>query len=172
VLGFAPAEIAETLGASPAAVYSALQRAHQAVDERLPPRSQQATLRTIGDARLRDVVGRYVAAWEEGDVAALVAMLAEDAAFAMPPQATWYRGRAAIASFLADRPMAAGRRWRMTPVTANGQPAFGVHAWDRAAGRWAAHAIEVLTLDDAGRIAEVIAFREPGAFARFGLPAD
>src|ERR671910_939259 len=68
VLGFAPGEIAAVLDASPASIYSALQRAHRAVEERLPARSQQATLRAIGDQRLRDLVERYVNAWEEGDV--------------------------------------------------------------------------------------------------------
>ena len=51
VLGFAPAEIAESLQASPAAVYSALQRAHATVEEKAPERSQQATLRSLGDRR-------------------------------------------------------------------------------------------------------------------------
>src|SRR4051794_30992152 len=63
VLGFAPAEIAETLDSTPASIYSALQRARAAVEERLPARSQQATLRGLGDARLREIVERYVRAW-------------------------------------------------------------------------------------------------------------
>src|SRR5829696_10438984 len=67
VLGFAPAEIATSLEASPASVYSALQRAHAAVEEKLPARTQQATLRSLGDARLRELAERYVAAWESND---------------------------------------------------------------------------------------------------------
>src|SRR5919107_1240864 len=68
VLGFGPAEIAGALEATPAAVYSTLQRAHAAVEDRLPERSQQATLRSLGDQRLRGLVERYVQAWEDGDV--------------------------------------------------------------------------------------------------------
>ena len=64
VLGFAPAEIAPSLDASPAAVYSALQRAHATVEEKGPERSQQATLRSLGDQRVRELAERYVAAWE------------------------------------------------------------------------------------------------------------
>ena len=92
VLGFSPAEIAAALDASPAAVYSTLQRAHKAVEERLPARSQQATLRALGDSRLKALVDRYVRAWENGDVAAIAALLTADASFAMPPRPTWYRG--------------------------------------------------------------------------------
>src|SRR5262245_36112961 len=55
VLGFSARETAEALETTPTAVDSALQRAHKTVDERLPERSQQATLRFLGDAALRDV---------------------------------------------------------------------------------------------------------------------
>jgi RNA polymerase sigma-70 factor, ECF subfamily len=164
VLGFAPAEIAVALDASPAAVYSALQRAHQAVEERLPARSQQETLRAIGDDALRDVVERYVAAWERNDVDALVAMLADDASFAMPPRPTWYRGRDAIAAFLAARPMSRPRGWSHVPVRANGQPAIACYLDGRA------HGVDVLTLDAGGRIRAVDAFHLPHVFAAFGLP--
>src|SRR5688572_13438786 len=85
VLGFSAREAAETLETTTASVNSALQRARQAVEERLPEQSQQATLRALGDDGLREVVDRYIEAWERGDVDAVVAMLTEDVAFAMPP---------------------------------------------------------------------------------------
>ena len=166
VLGFAPAEIATALDATPAAIYSALQRAHQAVEERLPQRSQQATLHAIGDDRLRELVERYVAAWERNDVDAIVSMLAEDASFSMPPRPSWYRGRAAIAEFLTAHPLSHPRRWRLVPVRANAQPAFAVYLGGRA------HGIELLTLDADARITAVDAFHLPHAFARFDLPED
>jgi RNA polymerase sigma-70 factor, ECF subfamily len=171
VLGFAPAEIATALDATPAAVYSALQRAHQAVEERLPSRSQQATLRSIGDERLREVVDRYVAAWERNDVDALVALLAEDASFAMPPRPSWYRGRDAVAAFLAKTPMDARERWRMVPVAANGQLAFAMYGPEDD-GRWYAHAIQTITLDPEGLITEMTAFLDPSVFRHFGLPHE
>ena len=87
VLGFAPAEIAEALDTSAAAVSSALQRAHRTIDDLLPEQSQQATLRALGDERLRGIVATYVEAWERNDVDAILAMLTQDAAFAMPPRA-------------------------------------------------------------------------------------
>ena len=172
VLGFAPSEIAEALDATPAAIYSALQRARRAVEERSPARSQQATLRSIGDERLREVVGRYADAWEEGDVAAIVAMLTEDATFAMPPRPSWYRGRAAVGAFLAAGPASRGGPWRRVPVRANGQPAFGVYGSCELSGTFAAHAIEVLTLAPDARIANVTTFHAPEAFGRFGLPME
>src|SRR6266511_2024569 len=67
VLGFSARETAQALETTPVSVDSALQRAHRTVDQRLPEQSQQATLRFLGDAALRDVVDRYVAAWERGD---------------------------------------------------------------------------------------------------------
>src|SRR5436309_14527356 len=105
VLGFSAREVAETLEMTTASVNSALQRARAAVDERLPEHSQQATLRSLGDDRVRELVEGYVDAWERADVDAAVAMLAEDASFAMPPLQTWFRGREALRIFLAGWPL-------------------------------------------------------------------
>jgi RNA polymerase sigma-70 factor (ECF subfamily) len=152
-------------------VYSALQRAHRAVDERLPEQTQQATLRLLGDAALRDVVTAYVDAWERGDVDAVVSMLTEDALIAMPPMATWYRGREAVGWFLSGWPLADGQRWRVLQVGANGQLAFGHYIQDEATGRFTPHGINVLALRGT-RVSEITAFLTPEAFGRFGLPVD
>ena len=93
VLGFSARETADSLDMNPAAVDSAMQRAKKTVEARLPPRSQQATLRSLDDAELRAIVDGYMEAWERADVDALAAMLAEQAVFTMPPQPTWFRGR-------------------------------------------------------------------------------
>jgi RNA polymerase sigma-70 factor (ECF subfamily) len=170
VLGFSGSEVADALDTTPASVYSALQRAHKTVDERLPERSQQATLRVLGDDALRDVVDRYVDAWERGDVEAVVAMLTHDVEVTMPPIPTWYRGRAAAAVFLARSPLGGGRRWRLVPVRANGQVAFAHFLWNRERERFVAHSIDVLTLDGA-RVDRITAFLSADAVVRFGLPA-
>jgi RNA polymerase sigma-70 factor (ECF subfamily) len=81
VLGFSTREVAATLDTTETSVKSALQRARTTVAERLPERSQQATLRAIGDERVRDVVARFADAFERGDVGAILALLTEDAAF-------------------------------------------------------------------------------------------
>ena len=76
VLGFSGQEVADALEATPTSVYSALQRAHAAVAERLPARTQQTTLRLLGDEKLRQIVDRYVEAWESDDVDAIAAITA------------------------------------------------------------------------------------------------
>src|SRR5438477_8433906 len=77
VLGFSAKEVADTLDTSVASVNSALQRARGAVEERVPEQSQQATLRTLGDDEVRQLVERYVDAWQRNDVEAFASMLAE-----------------------------------------------------------------------------------------------
>jgi RNA polymerase sigma-70 factor (ECF subfamily) len=162
VLGFSGAEVAVALETTPASVYSALQRAHETVDHRLPELSQQATLSSLGDVRLREIVDRYVRAWERHDIDAIVAMLTERVTIAMPPTATWYRGREAVATFLGARPLDGSLRWRLTPSRASGQLTARAHLWDLAAGRFRPHHTAVLTLHG-GLIDEIDTFLEPWA---------
>ena len=156
VLGFSGAEVAETLETTSTAVYSALQRAHKTIDEQLPEHSQQQTLRMLGDARVRDLVGRYVEAWESGDVEEVVSMLAEEAILAMPPRPSWYRGIEAARIFLASGPLDVGISRRARPTRANGQPAIASR-YERGDGG-TIHVLQLLTLDGDGRIAEITAF--------------
>jgi RNA polymerase sigma-70 factor (ECF subfamily) len=157
VLGFSAKEVSETLDTTVASVNSALQRARAAVEERVPEQSQQATLRALGDDAVRDLVGRYVDAWERCDVDAVAAMLAEDAAFAMPPLATWYRGRKEIALWMAGWPLSGAWRWRAVAARANGQPALGFYTWDEQEESYLPFALNVLTLRGS-QISDVTAF--------------
>ena len=130
VLGFSAREVAETLDTSVASVNSALQRARATIEKRLPDQSQQETLRSLGDERLREIVEEYVDAWERDDVDAVVAMLAEDAAFTMPPMAA---GSGATRDPGLPRALARCCRdwgWRSIPTIANGQPALAFYSWD------------------------------------------
>jgi RNA polymerase sigma-70 factor, ECF subfamily len=163
VLGFTANEVAQQLDTTVASVNSALHRARRSAAERLPERSQQATLRSLGDASVREIVERYMDAWERGDVETLAALLAQDVTFAMPPYARWWRGREVIAAFAAE-PV-----HRYLPARANGQPANAAYRWDPETGRYVAEALEVLTLDGA-TVKEMIAFMTPDVFPRFGLP--
>jgi RNA polymerase sigma-70 factor (ECF subfamily) len=97
VLSFSAKEAAESLGTTVPSVNSALQRARKAVEERLPENGADATLRSLGDERAREIAHRFVEALERGDVRAIVSLLAEDATFARPPYAARHRGRDAIA---------------------------------------------------------------------------
>jgi len=165
VLGFSAQEVADALETSVASVNSALQRARKTVDERLPDESQQATLRALGDEQVSAIVERYMAALQRADVDALVAMLAEDAAWSMPPCPVWYRGEEAVVAFLTDYPLR--ERWRHVPTHANGQAAVGCYMWDPEREAYVAAVLDVLTLRGA-RIAEVTAFLAPWVFQRFG----
>ena len=171
VLGFAPGEVAETLDASPASIYSALQRARKASEERLPDQSQQQTMRELGDEAIRQAVARFVTAWETGDVESIRAQLAEDAVLAMPPWPTWFRGRDPVADFLSRAPLIPERRWRLRQTSANGQVALGAYRTEQP-GPLAAEGIVVLTVAADGRIAQLDSFRESRLFAGFGLPMD
>jgi RNA polymerase sigma-70 factor, ECF subfamily len=163
VLGFSAHEVAETLKTTTAAVNSALQRARNTIEDRLPEGSQQSTLRALGDTKVRDLVRRYTEAWERGDVAAITAMLAADATFAMPPYTRWWRGRDVIAAF-ATEPV-----HRYLPTRANGQPANAAYRWNPDQQRYIAEALEVLTLDGT-HVKEMTAFMTPDIFPRFALP--
>ena len=170
VLGFSAREVSETLETTVASVNSALQRARKSVDERRPERSQQATLRSLGDGRVRELVEAYIEAWRRGDVDALRALLAEDVVFSMPPWASWWRGRETVAHF-AEHAVEFCAPARTVPTRANGQPAIAYYALDEATGRHLATAIDVLTLDGA-QITEITAFVSPELFPSFGLPAE
>ena len=195
VLGFSAKETAEMLETSVASVNSALQRARAAIEERVPEQTQQATLRSLGDDELRELVDRYVDAWERCDVDTFVAMLAEDATFTMPPLATWYRTRDGIETWARESPMSGEWGWRAVLTRANGQPALAFYSWDDAAGAYLPFALNVLSFRG-DQISDVTAFiirstdaadpeayerfpeqpadpkRLAGAFERFGLPAQ
>jgi RNA polymerase sigma-70 factor (ECF subfamily) len=157
VLGFSAREVAGMLDASVASVNSALQRARVTVEQRIPEQSQQATARSLGDDAIRDLLTRYVDAWERCDVEAFAAMLCEDATFAMPPLASWYSGREAIAIWAAGWPLSGAWRWRTLPTRANGQPALGFYAWNEQDRSFLPFALNVLTLRG-GQVSDVTAF--------------
>jgi RNA polymerase sigma-70 factor, ECF subfamily len=169
VLGFSARETAEALETTPVSVDSALQRAHRTIDERMPARTQQATLRALGDTELREIVNRFADAWERNDVDTVVALLADDARMTMPPQPSWFQGRDAIATFLRSWPLSPDNRFRLLPTSANGQPAFAGYLWDQRTSCFEAESIVVLTVRH-DSIEEITAFRMPELFERFGLP--
>ena len=169
VLGFSARETAQALEMTPVAVDSALQRAHKAIEERVPAHTQQATLRALGDSELRQIVNRFADAWERNDVDAVVAMLADDARMAMPPWPSWYRGRDDIATFLSSWPLSRRKRWQLRRTGANGQPAVAGYLWNEETTAFRAETIIVLTFRDA-RIEEITAFRSPELFPLFGIP--
>jgi RNA polymerase sigma-70 factor, ECF subfamily len=171
VLGFSAREVSESLDTTVASVNSALQRARKAVDDRLPEQSQQATMRSLGDDRVRELVEAYVDAWNRGDVETVRALLAEDAVFSMPPWPAWWRGRDTIAGFAGLERTGPCADTRSVRVRAGGQPAVAHFGWNGETGRYEALAIDVYTLAGA-RVKEITAFVSPELFPYFGLPSE
>jgi len=173
VLGFTAHEAAAMLQTTVASVNSALQRARAGVQDRVPARTQQATLRALGDHGLHQLVDRYVDAWERCDVDAFAALLVEDATFAMPPLATWYAPRETIATWARESSLSGAWQWRAVLTSANAQPALAFYAWDDPTGAYLPFALNVLSLRD-GLVSDVTAFivrsidaTEPDAYMRF-----
>jgi RNA polymerase sigma-70 factor, ECF subfamily len=174
VLGFPAADVSVQLGASVAAVNSALQRARATARTSLPTASQQAELRALGTRRVARLAQRYADALEAGDADELLSMLTADATWSMPPYTEWYTGHAALRTWLLRDPLS--ERWQHQSTWANGQLAIGCYLYRTGAADFLPWVIDVLTLSG-GKIAAVTAFivgegPDPaGMFASFGLPA-
>jgi RNA polymerase sigma-70 factor (TIGR02960 family) len=169
VLGFRAAEVAEMLAGSEASVNSALQRARATMAQRRPgPDRERAPLPR--SARERDIAARFATAFVLDDIDEVVTLLTEDAWLTMPPVTLEFQGREAIAGFLRDiRRWRGPRRYRLVPVHANGQPAFGCYLQEASAAVFRANGMVVLTLSG-DRISAVTRFVDNSNLARFGLP--
>jgi RNA polymerase sigma-70 factor (ECF subfamily) len=161
VLHWQASEVAELLETSVASVNSALQRARATL--------ASAELRTLDDAPDRELLARYVAAFEAYDIDALAQVIREDAAQSMPPYDMWLDGRENIFTWWFG-PGIGCRGSRVLPVgTANGQPAFGQYK-PAADGGYEPWALQVLELSG-GKVAELTFFLDTARiFPLFGLP--
>ena len=166
VIGFSSRETAELLDTTSVSVNSTLQRARATLGSRSPETTQRAAMARLGGDGLRRLAEQYAAAWEAGDIDAIVALLAGDARYSMPPVEEWFQGRDAIRSFLVSGPLQ--YRWRFVRTIANGQLAFGTYMWDDEHGVFRAAALDVIALRD-DQIAEVVSFLTPEIFTAFGL---
>src|SRR5689334_288627 len=138
VVQFSAAEVAELLETTPAAVNSALQRARAHLAEVAPSDDDVAEPE---DRELMALVERYCAAFENGDMAALTALLQADVKLEMPPFAVWFTGRDAVTRFLSARAFTEPGAVLMVPTSANGQPAVADYRRD-ASGVLQAHRSE------------------------------
>ena len=168
-LGFRAAETAAILGCTVDAANNLLKRARATIAGHLPPGGRDAAP-LPGSAREHQVTTRFADAFERGDVAAIVALLTDDAWLTMPPLPFEYHGRDAVGHFLGTVSFRLGNgRSRLVPTRANGQPAFARYLPDPHVPVGHARGLLVLTL--AGdRICGITGFIDNSILGRFGLP--
>jgi RNA polymerase sigma-70 factor (ECF subfamily) len=165
VLRFSAEEVAAILDTTVDSVTSALARARRTMADRGPEISQQQELSALGEEGVRDLVDRFMAAWETADVEALTDLLAVDARFTMPPLPCWYDGRDSVLMFLTERAFATS--WRFVAITANAQPGLAFYqAGDDGVFRLGG--VNLLGLKD-GRVQHIAAFLDPGSYDGFEL---
>jgi RNA polymerase sigma-70 factor (ECF subfamily) len=165
VLGWQAREVAEMLDTSTASVNSALQRARAQLKQGRPILDE---LSEPTEPKLRELLERYMAAFQQADVDTLAELLRSEVELEMPPIPTWFIGRDAVCAFLARVVLHSADQWRLSYTRANGAPAFAMYR--RASdGTFRAHGMDVLSLAD-GRIARIVAFNDTSLIATFGLP--
>jgi RNA polymerase sigma-70 factor (ECF subfamily) len=168
VLHWKASEVAELLETSVASVNSALQRARATLDK--ADVSSSAAAPTLDDAD-RELLGRYVQAFEAYDIEALTSLIHEDATQSMPPFDLWLRGRDDIFTWWFG-PGIGCRGSRMIPAgAANGSPAYGQYKPSESGSGYDPWALQVVEIED-GRIVELTFFLGTATlFPLFGLPA-
>ncbi len=159
VVGWTAEEVAVALDLTVPSVNSALHRARETIGAPSVPTREPEP----------DVLRAYVHSWETHDVDSLVTMLRDDIIFAMPPHATWFRGRVELERFLRGPLFSA--RWaagfRVIETRANGYPALAFYGpADRVHRR---SSLQLVTFRE-GKVAEVIVFIGEAYFRGFDVP--
>jgi RNA polymerase sigma-70 factor (ECF subfamily) len=161
VLKLSAAETADELDMTVAAVNSALQRAHA----QLKDLSEDEV---VEPADAKQLLDRWVKAFEAKDIPAIIGMFAEDVIWEMPPYPQFYRGPDMVAWHLANQCPSVPHGARMIATEANGQPAFGLYL--RAEdGVFRPFNLQVVEASD--RITRVSSFFDLSLFPKFGLPS-
>lgn len=169
VLVFRAAEVAAVLDMSVPAVNSAQQRARATLRRNYDSSEQSRTTVAAGRQSPRNLLERYVRAWEAADVAGLVALLRDDAVLTMPPKPTVIGARP-IADFLAESIFTTAPM-RLFETHANGSPAFAAYFQELAGNRLSLFALLVIA-GDGHQITHIRAFADPRVLARFDLAAE
>jgi len=164
VLRWKASEVAELLDTSVASVNSALQRARATLE------ASELTPEGSFEEPDRELLERYVQAFERYDMDALTSLIRDDARQSMPPYDLWLSGRDDIFAWWLG-PGIACKGSRVVPVTtANGSPAFGQYKPSETGEGYEPWALQVLELSD-GRIGELTFFLDTETiFPLFGLP--
>ncbi len=167
VLEFSAKEVANMLDTTVQSANGALKRARANLKRQLPPSGERESARPLAPHSEDALVAKFVSAYQAADLDALVALLTDDVFMSMPPMPLEYRGRDAVARFLAVL-FGAGRRFDLVRTRANGQPAFGIYARSPADG--VSHASGLIAVAiDGDRVSAIIRF-DKSMLAWFGLP--
>jgi RNA polymerase sigma-70 factor (ECF subfamily) len=164
VLQWPASEVADLLGTSVASVNSALQRARATMAENeVAPTDEPKPL----DDVQRELLARYVDAFERYDIASLVSLLHDDAIMSMPPFDFWLQGPEQMGRWFAG-PGAECEGSRLVPLAANGCAAFAQYRVDGHGGHtaWSIQVLEV----SGDRIVGHHNFLDLELFEAFGLP--
>jgi RNA polymerase sigma-70 factor (ECF subfamily) len=166
VLRWKAAEAAELLETSVASVNSALQRARATLEATNVDARTTAQL----DEADRDLLSRYVKAFEAYDIEALTSLIHEDATQSMPPYDMWLSGRDDIFAWWLGPGIGCSGSRVIPTVAANGSPAFGQYKPSESGSGFDPWALQVLELSG-GRIVELTFFLDTEhVFPLFGLP--
>jgi RNA polymerase sigma-70 factor, ECF subfamily len=166
VLRWKADEVAALLDTSVASVNSALQRARATLDaaDIADTDTFEAT-----DPAQRELLARYVDAFERYDLDSLTSLLHDDVVQSMPPYDLWLQGAAEVRRWM-EGPGIECRGSRLVPIVANGSPAFGQYRPSGPGGSFEPWSITVLGIAD-GRIVELAFFLDTAhLFPLFGLP--
>ena len=169
VLGWSARESADILDTTVAGANSALQRARDTLDQLQQDGALARDHVPSSRGSEEAVMARFLAAWEEVDVDAIVELLADDALLTMPPESTRIVGAEEIGEFF--RTVPAGGfldRIRLVPTRSNGQPAVAAYMVAED-GMYRAYGVMVLALDG-DAITSITGFAGyPALVPRFGL---
>jgi RNA polymerase sigma-70 factor, ECF subfamily len=168
VLQWKAAEVGDAIGASTAAVNSLLQRARAQLETVGP--SEDDKLAEPDSPESKDLLDRYIAAFESYDIDKLVELFTADAVWEMPPFDGWYQGPKNIVLLSKTHcPAEKPGDMRFIRTTANGQAAAALYMLNRESGVHEPFQMHVLDVQTGG-ISHVVAFHMT-SFEKFALPA-
>ncbi len=173
VLDWSIAEIAGAMDTSQSSVTSLLHRARVTMHKYNVTRRQHGYRKNISDQQTRQLLDRYMHAWESADIDGIVSLLTEDATFPMPPFPIWIQGKSLIRAFISLLTISgeAQNRWKLIPIRANGQPGYAIYQADEPDRRYAPFALQLLTIEN-NLVTAITTFGFPSLFRFFNLPAS
>ncbi len=167
VLSVPAAEAAEMLGVSIAALKSLLQRARGRLAEASLSDDELAEPTEYG---ARQVLDRYLAAFERSDLDEIERLLADDAVLEMTGTTNWYSGKETCVPFIAAQAIGRPGDWRMVPLRACGQLAAAAY---HKGSDHAYHPFAIVVLATTStHITRISLFAQPDLFPSFGLPSQ